>query len=109
MRIILRKATDTSHAIELARLFPAINSAKFGEADREVAIGVGLTIEDFDMHRAVHWFEQVAVDLATIQFVGKVAARAALLRETIHGARFHNGRELRVFVVGEVPGGAVKT
>ena len=74
VRIILGKATDPSHTIEFSRLLPAINGAKFGETHRKVSIGVGLTVEDFDVHRAVHWPEQVAIDFAAIKHLGKFSA-----------------------------------
>ena len=40
VRVVLGEAADAGHAAEFAGLFPAIDGAEFGQADRQVAVAV---------------------------------------------------------------------
>jgi len=60
--VVLGESADTRHAVEFARLFPAVDRAEFGEADRQVAVGVRLRGENLDMMRTIHRLQQEALD-----------------------------------------------
>ena len=127
--IILSEAADAGHAVEFAGLFPAVNGAEFGESDGQVAVAVGLRVEDLDVVRAVHGLEHEAVEEtvcvhdavgrdhffadALVELVGELlgngfeaggefGAAAAFVGEFREGVGFGEGRELGVFVVGEM-------
>jgi hypothetical protein len=132
--VVLGEAADAGHAVEFAGLFPAIDGAELGEADGHVAVGVGRGAEDLGVVGAVHGLEHEALDElivgqdavggdggcfgALVDAVGE-ALRDALdaahdLRrrssrgESVEGFALDDGRELRVFVIGEVAAGFVE-
>src|ERR1700722_19953675 len=67
-----------------------------------------LTRKNLDVMRAVHRLEQVAVDLAALEFVGKLGAGAALIGQYIERLALHDGRILRFLVVGKMAAGAIE-
>ena len=106
--VVLREGADTGHAAKLAGLFPAIDGAELGEADRKIAVRVLLAGEDLDVVRAIHRLEQVAVDFAVIEFVGQLRAGAAFRRERVEGFALDDGWVLRFLVVRKMTAGAVE-
>src|SRR6185503_8890270 len=94
--------------VELAGLLPAVDGAELGEADGHVAVGVGLGVEDLDVVGAVHGLEEVALDLALLELVGELGARAPLGDEGLQALALDDRWVLRVLVVGEVAAGAVE-
>ena len=106
--VVLSEAAHACQAVELAGLLPAIHGAKLGKAHRQVAVGVRLAVENFDVHRAVHRLEQIAVDLARIELIGELAAGATFSREALDRAGIDDRRKLRVLVIREVAGCAVQ-
>lgn len=108
MGVVLGEAAYTGHAAEFAGLLPSVDGAELGKAYGQVAVGVWLSGEDLDVHWAVHWLEEVAVDFAAVEVVRELGARAAFLGECVEGFTLGYWAELGGFVVGKVPGGAVE-
>ncbi len=108
MRVVLGEGPDAGHAAEFARLLPAIDRAEFGQADGQIAVGMFLAGKNLDVMRTIHRLEQVAVDLARIELVGKLAATAPFLRQQIKGFALHDGRILGILVVGKMAARAVE-
>ena len=106
VRVILRESAHTRHAAEFTRLFPAIDGTKLGKAYRQVAVTPGLRCKNFDMHRAVHWLEKVAVDLTCRDAVAEIGTTATLVGKLFHGVALHNRRKLRVGIVREMSRGS---
>ena len=108
MRVILREAANAGHAADFAGLFPAVDGAEFGETHRHVAVTVWAACEDANVMRAIHRLQEVAVNLALLHAIHKIAATAAFLGELAELVMFHERRILALAVVGEVTAGAVQ-
>ncbi len=63
MCVVLRKATHTGKAVELAALLIAVYGAEFCKTQRQVAVRAGECAEDFAVVGAVHRLEQVFLAL----------------------------------------------
>ena len=135
MCVILREAADAGHAVELARLLPAVNRAELRQTHRHVAVAVRSGAEDLRVVRAVHRLEHEPLDelvvgedavfgdrLAagplveagreagrdTLDAAHHVGARAAGGAEGFEGVPLDDRGELRILVVREVARGLVK-
>ena len=64
--------------------------------------------EDANVVRAIHRLQEVAVDLALLHAIHKVAAAAAFFGEFAELVMFHERRILALAVIGEVTAGAVQ-
>jgi hypothetical protein len=60
--VVLGEAADAGHAVEFARLLPAVDGAEFRKSDREVPVAVRLGGEDLDVMGAVHRLQHEAVE-----------------------------------------------
>ncbi len=90
VRVVLREAAHAGQPAELAGLLLAVDGPEFGQPHRKVPVRVVVVLVDFDVVRAVHRLEEVAVLLAVVPLSG------------------HHRRELVVLVVRVVPAGAVE-
>ena len=68
-----------------------------------------LAVKDFDMVRAVHRFEQIALDLNIAQTIGQIATAAPFAGEQFEAVAFDNGRVLAVSIIRKMATGFVKT
>ena len=61
VRIVLGQPADAEHAVQFARLLVAVDGAEFCQPHRQLAVTPRLRFVDFDVVRAVHRLEQVAL------------------------------------------------
>src|ERR1017187_396495 len=135
MRVVLSEAAHARQAAKLARLFPAVDRAEFGEADGKVAVRMGLRRIDLDVMGAVHRLQEEAVKELVIRLhpvgrdgfpagalvdLGREARRdgleahrhlvapASLVEDPCERLVLDDRRELRVLVEGEVAGRLVE-
>src|SRR5205814_954966 len=87
------------HATELPGLFPAIDRAKLSQAHRHIAIAALLGRENLNVHRAIHWLEQISIDLAFFHDVRKLGAGAFFTGEFFDHFAIDQRRELAFAVI----------
>ena len=74
MRVILGEGAHAHQPMQRSRRLVAVDRAKFGEAQRQLAIRAQAVLEDLHMARAVHGFQRIDAQILGLGLVPRGAA-----------------------------------